>query len=111
MLLAPKPGSETRADLIAQSEDLRARAEELAAKVRDRMGPTVDAARGGSAVEGVRDRVGPAADSLRDRVEPVAGRVSSRVRRRGVSATESDGGPGPKATPGETGDSEGKEDA
>ena len=59
ILLAPKPGLETRADLLEQSDILRSRAEELAARARDRFGPTV---------EGMRERVGP-----------VAGRVASRV--------------------------------
>jgi gas vesicle protein len=91
ILVAPKPGSETRADLLAQSEDLRARAEELAAKVRERIGPTVDI--------------------VRERVEPVAERVTSRVRRRVSAAPESDGGPGTEANSGKAGDAGSKEDA
>jgi hypothetical protein len=102
ILLAPKPGSETRADLLAQSEDLRVRAEELAAKVRERVGP---------AVEGVRERMGPAMESVRERVEPVAERVSSRVRWRGAADTESDGGPGTEATSADAADSGSKADA
>ena len=78
ILLAPKSGSETRADLLEQSETLRARAEELAAKVRERVGPTV---------EGVRERV-----------VPVAGQMDSRVSR-GPEAPESDTEPcGEEAT-------------
>ena len=57
ILLAPKPGSETRADLVEQSETMRARAEELAARVRERVGP---------AVEGVRDRVSSSSTSGSD---------------------------------------------
>ena len=45
ILLAPKRGSETRAGLIEQSETLRARAEELAAQMRERVGPTVESVR------------------------------------------------------------------
>ncbi len=45
IMLAPKSGSETRSDLIEQSEALRTRAEELAARVRERVGPTVDSVR------------------------------------------------------------------
>ena len=48
VMLAPKSGSETRAELIEQSEALRVRGEELAARVRERVGP---------AVETVRERV------------------------------------------------------
>ena len=33
MLLAPKPGEETRADLVGQSEVLRTRAEEIATQI------------------------------------------------------------------------------
>ena len=55
ILLAPKSGSETRSDLIEQSEALRLRGEELAAKVRERVGPAVDS---------VRDRVQPGARQI-----------------------------------------------
>jgi gas vesicle protein len=70
IMLAPKSGSETRTDLLEQSEALRARAEELAARVRERVGPTVD--------------------SMRERVSPVAEQVSARVRR-GAASAETDG--------------------
>ena len=60
ILLAPKSGSETRSDLIEQSEALRLRGEELAAKVRE--------------------RVGPAVDSVRERVQPVAGQITRSSR-------------------------------
>ena len=71
ILLAPRPGSETRATILEQSETLRDRAEELAAKVRERAGPTVDT---------VRERMGPAVEGVRERVGPVVERVSSAVR-------------------------------
>jgi hypothetical protein len=76
-LLAPKPGSETRADLLIQSETLRARAEDLAARVRERVGP---------AMEGVRERVTPVA-------ERVAASVSGTA-----PGSEADGGPGAEAS-------------
>ncbi len=50
LLLAPKPGSETRADLADYGEVVRERAEEVAAQVRERVGPAVDS---------VREAVGP----------------------------------------------------
>ena len=90
ILLAPKPGSETRAELLVQSEALRERAEELAARVRERVGP---------AVEGVRGRVGPAVEGVRERVAPVAERVASRGRRR-TPKSESDGGLGAEVAEG-----------
>jgi len=42
ILMAPKAGSETRADLLVQSETLRRRAEELAAQAREQIGPAVE---------------------------------------------------------------------
>ena len=89
ILLAPKPGSETRADLLVQSEALRERAEELAARVRERVGP---------AVEGVRERVGPAVEGVRERVAPVAERVTSRTGRRAAKPESDGGGPGSDLT-------------
>ena len=80
ILLAPKPGSETRADLLEQSELLRARAEELAARVRERVGP---------AMEGVRERVGPAVDGVRGVLRLL--RPRARVVRR--RKADSDGAP------------------
>jgi gas vesicle protein len=70
IMLAPKAGSETRTDLFEQSEALRARAEELAARVRERVGPTVD--------------------SVRERVQPVVAEQAARVRRSSTPA-ETDG--------------------
>ena len=72
ILIAPKPGSETRAELAVRSEVWRSRAEELAATLRERVGP---------AVEGVRERMGPAVEGVRERVGPVVEQVSARVGR------------------------------
>ena len=80
ILLAPKPGSETRADLLEQSELLRTRAEELAARVRERVGP---------AMEGVREKVGPAVDGVRERVTTTSATRSSRA----AAKADSDGAP------------------
>ena len=87
ILLAPRPGSETRAELLDRSEAWRAKAEELAASVREGVGPAVEGMRDrvGPAVENVRDRVGPAVESVRDRVGPVVGQVSSRIGHSGDS--------------------------
>ncbi len=68
ILLAPKSGSETRADLLEQSEALRLRGEELAARVRE--------------------RVGPAVDSVRERVQPVASQISRSGRGSADAAEE-----------------------
>ncbi len=79
IMIAPKPGSETRAELIERSDVWRLRAEEMAATVRDQMGPAVD---------GVRERVTPAVEAMRERVSPVVDQVSSRVGRSGDSSTD-----------------------
>ena len=88
IMIAPKSGSETRAELIERSEAWRLRAEEMAATVRDQMGPTVQGVRErmGPAVEGVRERVTPAVEAMRERVNPVVEQVSARVGRSSDSA-------------------------
>ena len=57
--LAPKSGAETRADLAVRSEELRDKAEDLAATVRERVGP---------AMETVRERMGPVVDDVSARI-------------------------------------------
>jgi len=85
ILLAPKPGSETRADLLIQSETLRGRAEDLAARVREQVGPTV---------EGVRERVGPAVEGVRERVTPIAERVVANLSGNAPGSVVDDGAGG-----------------
>lgn len=72
ILLAPKAGAETRAELAGQSELWRDRAEEIAARVRERVGPVV---------EGVRERVAPDVDIMRERVAPGTDAINSRMGR------------------------------
>ena len=55
LLLAPKPGTETRADLADYGEAVRERAEEVAARVSERVGPSV---------ESIRDAVGPVIEQM-----------------------------------------------
>jgi gas vesicle protein len=55
LLLAPKPGAETRADLADYGEVVRERAEEAAARVRERMGPSV---------ESIREAVAPVIEQM-----------------------------------------------
>lgn len=81
ILIAPRSGSETRTDLADRSEAWRSRAEEMAARVRERVGPTVESAkeRVAPAVEHVRSRVAPVVDTVRERVSPVVEQVNSGV--------------------------------
>ena len=55
ILLAPKPGSETRADLFDYGEVVRERAEEMAARVKEEVGPNV---------ENVRNKVVPVIEQI-----------------------------------------------
>lgn len=89
VLLAPKPGDQTRAELIEQSETWRTRAEELAARVRERVGPTV---------EMVRERVGPVKD-----------RVPTNVSQTSTSKSKTDGGPNVETNTDDSSGSEAKE--
>ena len=65
MLLAPKSGAETRADIAERSDVWRQRAEEMAAQINESIAPTV---------ESVRQQVTPAVDVVRERMgmEPLA---------------------------------------
>ena len=75
LLLAPRSGSETRAELRELGETWRTRADELAADVRGY---------GMSGLEDVSGKVGPAVDSLRERSSSALG----SVRKAKTDATE-----------------------
>ena len=72
MLLAPKPGSETRAEIWERSETLRSRADEAAASLRERVGPAAD---------GVSSRFGPAVESVREAGASAIENVNARLGR------------------------------
>jgi gas vesicle protein len=84
MMMAPKSGPETRADLAERSEMWRTVAEELAASLRERARPAMDTA---------MERINPAVEVVRERVNPVVEQVTSRIGRgndgRHVQTTES----------------------
>ena len=75
LLLAPRSGSETRAELRELGDTWRTRADELAADVRGY---------GMSGLEDVSGRVGPAVDSLRERGSSALG-ISRKAK---TDATE-----------------------
>ena len=94
LLLAPRTGSDTRAEIAGQSEAWRNRAEEMAANFRDRVGPTMDSARervyptidaarerGVTAVDSARERINPAVEGVRERVSPIVDQVNTRLGR------------------------------
>jgi len=72
MLLAPKPGSETRSEIWERSETLRSRADEAAASLRERIGPAAD---------GVSSRFGPAVESVREAGASAIENVNARLGR------------------------------
>ena len=70
LLLAPKPGSQTRAELMEMGDAWRTRADEMAAQMAAEM-----RSRGVPDISAVGDRVGPAVDSLRERGSTTLGAV------------------------------------
>ena len=66
MLLAPKSGNQTRSELVDQSEAWRHRAEEMAARVSEKISPTI---------EGIKSQAAATGDLVKQRVEPVAGLI------------------------------------
>ena len=72
MLLAPKPGSETRSEIWERSETLRSRADEAAASLRERVGPAAD---------GVSSRFGPAVESVREAGASAIENMNARLGR------------------------------
>ena len=68
LLLAPKPGSETRAELAEMGDAWRTRADEIAAQMAAEM-----RSRGVPDMSEVGNRVGPAVDSLRERGATIIG--------------------------------------
>ncbi len=69
ILMAPKPGSETRSELMGKSDYWREKAEKLSDLIVDRLGPTL---------ETVRDNVPPTLENMKSRVDPLIEQVNSR---------------------------------
>ena len=70
LLLAPKPGAETRSELMEMGETWRTRADSMAADVRSR---------GMQELTDVSQRVGPAVDSLKARGASTVAVARSRI--------------------------------
>ena len=83
LLIAPKSGQDTRAELTERSEAWRNRAEEMAANLRERVGPAIDTARDriNPTIDSARERVNPAVEGVRDRVSPIVEQVNTRLGR------------------------------
>lgn len=59
VLVAPKTGSETRSDLAERSQVWRTRADEMAANMMERVGPSVELA---------KEKIAPAVDQVSARI-------------------------------------------
>ena len=55
LLLAPKPGQETRNELRNQSDIIRSKMEDIGTAARDRLGPAVDE---------IKEKIGPKIDEV-----------------------------------------------
>tara|TARA_B100001750_G_scaffold240695_1_gene250894 strand:- start:5441 stop:5947 length:507 start_codon:yes stop_codon:yes gene_type:complete len=80
ILIAPKPGEETRADLLEKSDLIRHKADEFSETIRDRVGPTVDSIseRLGPTVEATREKLIPAVENAREKIIPLVDQVNER---------------------------------
>ena len=80
ILLAPKPGSETRSELFERSEYIRDKAEELSAAVKDVLGPTIDqlSERIAPTLGVAKDKVSPVMEVVREKVTPLVEQVNAR---------------------------------
>ena len=116
LLLAPKPGAETRSELMEKGEAWRTRADSMAADMRSRgmqeladvgqrVGPAVDSlkARGASTVASARSRMGVSEDGAQPAVLEVDGATAAPETNGASPSPETDGAtlesaPEPKAT-------------
>jgi len=69
ILMAPKPGSETRSELLEKSDYWREKAERFSDIIVERLGPTF---------ETVRDNVPPTIENMKARIDPLIEQVNSR---------------------------------
>ena len=70
ILIAPKEGSQTRSELMAQTSNFKTQAEGIAANVRENMGPAIDTA---------IDNIGPTVQSVRKQIDPLIDQVNARL--------------------------------
>ncbi len=82
MLVAPKTGSETRSDLAERSQTWRTRADEMAASMMERVGPSVELA---------KEKIAPAVDQVSARIRSAQERADSNGQDRNTEAETSEG--------------------
>lgn len=69
ILMAPKPGAETRSELLEKSDYWREKAERFSDIIVERLGPTL---------ETVRDNMPPTIENMKARIDPLIEQVNSR---------------------------------
>ena len=79
ILMAPKPGAETRSELLEKSDYWREKAEKFSDIIVERLGPTL---------ETVRDNVPPTIENIKARIDPLIEQVNSRFVGPDTSAPE-----------------------
>ena len=70
ILIAPNEGSKTRSDILTQTSNFRSQAEDIAANVKENLGPTIDSA---------IDNIVPVVQSARKQIDPLIDQVNSRL--------------------------------
>lgn len=95
ILIAPKPGSETRAQLWEKSDYLRERAEDISSTVIETVGPAIDtlSEKVGPAIENARELLTPTVDNPNERFTPLVDQVNERFSESTTSHVETATGP------------------
>ena len=70
LLLAPKPGQETRNELKNQSDIIRSKMEDIGSAARDRLGPVVDE---------FKEKIGPKIDEVIGKTQRSSGRSEDDI--------------------------------
>ena len=70
LLLAPKPGQETRNELRNQSDIIRSKMEDIGTAARDRLAPAVDE---------IKDKIGPKIDEVISNRRQSSGRSEDAI--------------------------------
>ena len=70
IMIAPKPGSETRSELLDRSESFRDRAESISSAVIESVSPTVDH---------ISEKLAPTVDRVIGTVTPIVAQVNAKI--------------------------------
>ena len=70
IMIAPKPGSQTRSELLNRSESFRDRAENISSSVVESLTPTV---------EQISEKLAPTVDKVIGTVSPIVDQVNAKI--------------------------------